>query len=50
MIYSKTQIIQVLKKEFTNAQFYVTPDGSLTMSLDGQYVDHKWKKGTYTNN
>lgn len=50
MTYSKTEIIKGIKKVFTDAQFYVTPEGDLTMSIDGQYVEHKWKKGTYKNN
>ena len=49
MIYTKTQIIEGLKKVFINPQFYVTKEGDLTMSLDGKFVDHKWKKGTFTN-
>ena len=49
MIYTKTQIIENLKKVFKNAMFFVTDKGDLTMSLDGKFVDHEWKKGTFTN-
>ena len=50
MTYTKTQIIAGLTKVFTGAQFFVTPTGDLTMRLDGEFVDHKWLKGTFVNN
>jgi hypothetical protein len=50
MTYTKTQIISGLTKVFTGAQFFVTPKGNLTMSLDGEFVDHEWLKGTFVNN
>ncbi len=34
---------------FEKAEFYVTNNGDLTMSLDGMFVDHKWNKGTFVN-
>ena len=46
---TKTQIIENLKKVFNNAKFYVTDKGDLTMSLDGKFVDHEWKKETFIN-
>ena len=49
MTYTKTQIISELTKVFTGAQFFVTTTGDLTMSLDGDFVDHKWLKGTFVN-
>ena len=49
MIYTKTQIIENLKKVFKNAMFFVTDEGDLTMSLDEKFVDHEWKAGTFTN-
>jgi len=50
MTYTKTQIISGITKVFTEAQFFVTSTGDLTMSLDGDFVDHKWLKGTFVNN
>jgi len=50
MTYTKTEIIAGINKVFTNAQFYVTATGDLTMSLEGDFVDHKWAKGTFKNN
>jgi|TARA_R110000803_G_scaffold104296_1_gene172475 hypothetical protein len=51
MIYTKTEIIKTLTKafRFQNPKFYVTPKGTLQMSLDGDFVDHKWEKGTFIN-
>ena len=49
MVYSKTQIIQQVRELLPNTQFYVTKDGDLTMSLEGQFIDHEWKKGTFIN-
>ena len=46
---TKTEIIKCLKKVFQNSQFYVKTNGDLTMSLDGQFVDHTWNKGTFIN-
>jgi len=46
---TKKQIIKGLTKVFNNAEFYVTKQGDLTMSLEGQFVDHTWSKGTYIN-
>jgi hypothetical protein len=48
-IYTKSEIIKGIKGLFNNAQFYVTSEGSLTMSLDGKFVDHTWVSGTYLN-
>jgi len=48
-MYTKTEIIAGIKKLFTNAQFYVTAQGELTMSLEGEFVDHTWAKGTFIN-
>ncbi len=50
MTYTKTEIIEGITKVFTNAQFFVKENGDLTMSLNGQFVDHTWNKGTFTNN
>ena len=50
MTYTKTQIIEGMTKVFSEAQFYITSKGDLTMSLDGDFVEHKWNKGTFTNN
>ena len=50
MNYSKTQIIQIVRQSLPNAQFYVTKKGDLTMSLEGEFIDHEWKKGTFINN
>lgn len=48
-VFTKSEIIKGIKKLFNNAKFYVTIDGDLTMSLDGQFVDHRWISGTYIN-
>tara|TARA_R110001599_G_scaffold63602_4_gene177173 strand:- start:3498 stop:3683 length:186 start_codon:yes stop_codon:yes gene_type:complete len=48
--FTKSEIIKGVKELFNNAQFYVTIGGDLTMSLDGQFVDHRWTKGTFINN
>ena len=50
-MYTKTQIIKGLNSivGFEKAEFYVTDNGDLTMSLDGMFVDHKWKVGTFLN-
>lgn len=50
MNYTKTEIIKGIKELFKDAQFYVTSEGDLTMSLDGEFVNHIWEKGTFTNN
>ncbi len=50
MTYTKTEIIVGITKLFKNAQFYVTTKGDLTMSLEGEFVDHTWEKGTFINN
>ena len=50
MNYSKTQIIKGVRQSLPNAQFYVTKQGNLTMSLEGEFIDHEWKKGTFINN
>ena len=50
MTFTKTEIIAGLTKVFTEAQFFVTSAGDLTMSLDGDFVDHKWANGTFINN
>ena len=47
--YTKTEIIKGLKKGLQNPQFYIKKNGDLTMSLDGQFVDHTWNKGTFIN-
>jgi len=48
---TKTQIITGLNSivGFEKAEFYVTDNGDLTMSLDEMFVDHKWNKGTFIN-
>mgnify|MGYP003641558107 CR=1 FL=1 len=47
--FTKSEIIKSLTKLFNDAQFYVTKEGHLTMSLDGKFVDHTWTSGTYIN-
>jgi len=44
-----TEIKEVLRKVFENPQFYIKPNGDLTMSLDGKFVDHTWECGTWIN-
>lgn len=50
-MYTKTEIIKGLNSivGFEKAEFYVTNNGDLTMSLDAMFVDHKWNKGTFVN-
>jgi len=49
MVYSKTQIIQQVRELLPSTQFYLTKDGNLTMSLEGEFIDHEWQKGTFIN-
>jgi hypothetical protein len=46
---TKTEIIKGIKKVFNEAKFYVKQNGDLTMSLDGNFVDHKWTKDSFIN-
>ena len=48
---TKSEIIKHIKTKtiFKDAQFYVNKKGDLTMSLDGDFVDHDWKVGTFIN-
>ena len=46
---TKTEIIKGIKKVFNEAEFYVKQNGDLTMSLDGNFVDHKWTKDSFIN-
>ena len=48
---TKSEIIQHIKTNtiFKDAQFYVNKKGDLTMSLDGEFVDHTWKAQTFIN-
>lgn len=48
MKYSINEIKNEVRNLFPNAQFHLTEDGDLTMSLKGEFVDHEWKKGTFT--
>ncbi len=48
-MHTKTEIISGIKELFKGAQFYVTTEGELTMSLKGEFVDHVWLKGTFIN-
>jgi hypothetical protein len=49
MKYSKLEIIEGVREVFPHAQFYTTKEGDLTMSLEGEFVDHVWEKGTFIN-
>lgn len=48
-MYTKTQIQNTINKAFNNPQFFVKENGDLTMSLEGEFVDHTWKAGTFLN-
>tara|TARA_R100000655_G_scaffold70917_1_gene109303 strand:- start:31 stop:186 length:156 start_codon:yes stop_codon:yes gene_type:complete len=48
-LFTKKQIIEGVRKLFPNSKFYVTKDEDLTMSFEGQFVNHQWKKGTFIN-
>ncbi len=48
MKYSVNQIVNGVRESLPNAKFHLTKDGDLTMSLSGEFVDHEWKKGTFT--
>lgn len=49
MTYTKTQIIEGITKAFKGAQFFVKENGDLTMSLEGDFIDKTWEKGTFIN-
>jgi len=47
-MYTENQIITDLRNLLNpNAFFYTKENGDLTMSLDGEFVDHTWKAGTF---
>ena len=48
---TKSEIIKHIKTNtiWKGAEFYVTKKGDLTMSLDGDFVDHTWKAETFIN-
>lgn len=48
---TKSQIINGIKEVtgFELAEFFVTAQGNLTMTLDGMFVEHTWNKGTFIN-
>lgn len=47
-MYTENQIITDLRNLLNpNAFFYTKENGDLTMSLDGEFVDHVWAAGTF---
>jgi len=48
-LFTKTEIKQGVRNLFPYAKFYVTKKGNLTMSFEGEFVNHEWKKGTFIN-
>ena len=47
-MYTEKQIITDLRNLLNpNAKFYTKDNGDLTMSLDGDFVDHTWAAGTF---
>lgn len=47
-MYTENQIITDLRNLLNpNAFFYTKENGDLTMSLDGEFVDHTWPAGTF---
>jgi len=47
-MYTENQIITDLRNLLNpNAQFYIKANGDLTMSLEGEFVDHTWPAGTF---
>tara|TARA_R110001599_G_scaffold130137_1_gene305136 strand:+ start:338 stop:718 length:381 start_codon:yes stop_codon:yes gene_type:complete len=47
-MYTEKQIITDLRNLLNpSAKFYIKDNGDLTMSLDGDFVDHTWAAGTF---
>lgn len=49
-MYTEKEIIRDLKNILGDStRFFKKENGDLTMSLDGEYVDHTWASGTFTD-
>ena len=47
-MYTEKQIITDLRNLLNpSAKFYIKDNGDLTVSLDGDFVDHSWAAGTF---
>jgi hypothetical protein len=48
VLHSVEQIKAGVRIAFPDAHFTIETTGDLAMSLDGKYIDHRWKYGTFT--